>query len=300
MSEQIQQTVAKVVEASKPAENKPEASVAPTTPPTEAPKQDNSTDEFSSKFAALSRRERQLLEKEKKLKQIEEESNKRAQSAQSWEERIKKFKQNPSEIDNLLQEAGLSFDDYVNFKLGIQPEEKKLSPDEMYEKLKSEMEQNFKKLEEEKKQAAEAENAQIIENFRGEIESYLTKNADKYELINYQGDFNLVFDVIEEYYNTNGEVLEIEEAANHVERHLEELVDGATKLKKFASKFAPKTENVPTQSDSAKEIAEAVEEKKAASPTLSNSLNGSNSSYKTPALSIEESKKRAASLLRWT
>lgn len=257
-------------------------------------------DEFSSKFAALSRREKQLLEKERKLKQYEEESNQKLSKASSWEQRIKSLKENPNELDNILSEAGLTFDQYLNKKLGIEEQEPQLSADEMYKKIKAEMEENFKKLQEEKEKAIEAENAQVIDNFQNEIKSFIKTNSDQYELINYQGDFGLVFEVVEEYYNQHGEVLSIKDAADHVEKHLEDLVDGATKLKKIASKFAPKTES-STKSESAPKIdAEIRESIKSASPTLSNDLNSQNSSYRTPVLDLEESKKRAAQLLRWT
>lgn len=300
MSEQIAQTVANVVAAKE--EPKTVAAPAAESAPQEAkPSEPQQSDDFSAKFAALSRRERQLLEREKKLKQIEEENNQKFQKATSYEDRLKKVKQNPAELDNILSEAGMTFEEYVNFKLGIESEKKELSPDEMYNQLKKEMEENFKKIEEEKLKAEEAKNTQIISDFKNDIESFITKNSDKYELINYQGDTQLVFDVIEEYYATHGEVLDIEEAANHVEKHLEDLVDGATKLKKIASKFAPKAESIQPQLESAPKIEQAFEEKKkVASPTLSNELNGSNSSTKNPVATLEESKKRAAQLLRWS
>jgi hypothetical protein len=303
MSEAVNAVVEQVVAQSqeeKPLEATSLSEFAPSKEekPIEAPSK--SEDDFSSKFAALSRRDKQLLERERKLKAMEEEQTQRGTVAKSWEEKKKEFKQNP---DALLNEVGLTFEELINLKLGIQEEPKKLSPDEMYKQIKEEMEASFKKIEDEKIKAKEDESTQILESFKHDIESHITKNADKYELINYQGDHNLVFEVIQEYYNLNNEVLSIEAAADHVEKHLEDLVMGATKLKKVASKFAPKPAEVQPKAESAQETKLANEVKKADSPvapTLSNHLNSSNSSFKGPAATLEESKKRAAALLRWT
>jgi hypothetical protein len=291
MSESLQAVVANVVENAKAPESAPQTE--PTQPilPEKKPE-----DDFSSKFAALSRREKGLLEKERKIKAMEEELNGRSGKVNSWEERVKGLKQNPAAFDDLLSEAGISFEDYLNNKLGIQSEEKQLTPDEMYKKLKEEMEGNFKKLEEEKKQQIEAQNAQTIDNFKTEVSDFITTNADKYELINYQGDFDLVYNVVEEYFHKEGEILSIQDAADLVEKHLEEIVDGANKLKKIASKFAPKVEVQPKLEVAPKP--EAVREPKI-SPTLSNDLNSKSSTSSNPTVSIEESKKRAAQLLRW-
>jgi hypothetical protein len=284
MSEQVQEVVEQVVEQAQ-TEQKPQE--------IEAKEPEKQQDDFSTKFAALSRREKQLLERERKLKAMEEEITGKSSKLSQWEERKKLFKENP---DELFNEIGLSFEDIVNKKLGIEPEEKQLTPDEVYKKLQAELESKFKKLEEEKQKQIEEENAQILSNFKNDIESYLTKNADKYELINYQKDFDLVFDVVQEYFDQNGEVLSIEVAADHVEKHLEDLVSGATKLKKIASKFAPKIENQPDLK-SAIETDKAKDKKVA--PTLSNELNSRSSTTKGPAISLEESKKNAARLLRW-
>jgi sRNA-binding carbon storage regulator CsrA len=263
--------------------------------------------DFSSRFAALSRKEKQLLEKERKLKELEKQSHEATSKYQSYEEKLKQFKANP---DLLLQEVGISFEDLVNLKLGInQPEEKQVDPNELYKQLKQEMQEELEKIKKEKEEEKQQESAQIIENFQNDIRNFAKKNADKYELINYQGDYDLVFEVVDEYYAQNGELLSIEQACDHVESYLESLVDGAVKLKKFESKFAPKKEAVAEAKEQS--VAEAivnkpsepvrqrsVEEKRPT--TLSNSLNSGNSSTRSAALDLEESKRRAAQLLRWS
>ena len=295
MSESIETVVADVVSKSMDAEPS-EVVVPPAVTPEPEVKADGP--DLSSQFAAISRRERALLERERKLKQQEEELTNKSSGLNSWEEKKKRFKTNP---DELLSEAGLTFDDFLNSKLGIVDEAKPMTADEMYKKIKEEMEQNFSKLESEKLAAIEAENAQVLGNFKLQIEDFVKTNTDKYELINYQGDANLVFDVIQEYFDLNGELLSLEQAADHVEKHLEDLVDGAVKLKKFAKKFAPPAPTPQPESKREPELAVAVKDKPTAAPTptLSNSMTSSNVITLSPTMDVEESKRRAAALIKW-
>lgn len=259
--------------------------------------------DYSSRYAALSRREKLLVDKERKLKEMESKYKDKDSNFQSWEEKKAKFKQNP---DSIFDEVGMSFDELINYKLGLATKEEQASndPDAMYKKLKAELltevEQKEKaKLEQEQKtrqEQEEKENVQIIENFKSELVDAIKKNTDKYELINYQGNYDLVFDVIQQYYDEHEEVLPIDQAADHVESYLESLVEGATKLKKFQTKFAPKAESTQTP-ESAPKTNPAQDN---APKTLSNSLNSQNSSFNREPISIEESKRRAAQLLRWS
>lgn len=269
------------------------------------PKQEEKKEDFdyASRFAALSRREKQLIEKERKLKEIESKYKEKDSNFMSWEEKKALFKKNP---DAIFEEMGMSFDELVNFKLGLatQEEQKSNDPNEIYKKLKADLQADLEAREKAKAEAEEKaraereeqENSQIIESFKSEMVETIKKNADKYELINYQQNFDLVFDVIQQYFDEHDEVLPIERAADHVEQYLESLVEGATKLKKFQSKLAPKQE-----SSQPAENAPKTESAKEQSPkTLSNALNSQNSSFTDQTISIEESKRRAAALLRWS
>jgi len=273
--------------------------LAPT--PKVEPKQEEI--DYSSRFAALSRREKQLIEREKRLKDVEVKAKDSDSKLQSWETRKAELKKNP---DLIFEEIGMSFEDLVSFKLGVQEEaeKKNLDPNELYKKIKADLEaelQNkFKEKEDsELKAKEEAEiqkSAQIIESFKKDIEDTIKSQTDKYEIINYQGDYNLVYEVIENYFNEHNEVLPLEEAANHVESYLEELVEGATKLKKIQSKFAPKVETPTQPTSKASEISKAIDN---TPKTLSNSLQSSSSTSLSGPIDIEESKRRAAALLRW-
>jgi hypothetical protein len=274
------------------------------TPQKEAPKVEEKKDEldYSSRFAALSRREKQLIERERKLKEIESQYKDKDSNYKSWEEKKQLFKQNP---DAMLEEIGLSFDELINRKLGLdQSAEEQNTPDALYKKLKADLQAEIEAKEKAREEAEmkrrqeleEQENAQVIESFKSDMVDTIKKNADKYELINYQGNYDLVFDVIQQYFDEHEEVLQVEQAADHVESYLESLVEGATKLKKIQSKLAPKVElSQPTES--APKTNQAQEQMP---KTLSNTLNAQSSSIGEAPLSLEESKKRAAALLRWS
>jgi len=284
------------------ASSAPESELLLGIPQKEAEKQPEKTEEvdYSSRFAALSRREKQLIDKERRIKEMESKYKDNDSNYKSWEEKKANFKKNP---DSIFEEVGMTFDEMVNFKLGIAAEEKVPGPDDMYKKLKLELEQDFdskakakEELEQKtKKEAREQQNAQTIENFKTEIVETVKRQADKYELINYQGNYDLVYDVVQQYFNETEEVLSLEQAADHVEAYLESLVEGATKLKKFQSRFAPKSETQQPIEGAFKTNPGQEQTPK----TLSNALTSQNSSYNGESVSVEESKRRAAALLRW-
>jgi hypothetical protein len=300
MSEAIASMVPSSAPAAVNAESAPKAEEALKNPAQEAQKEEN---DYSSKFAALSRREKQLVERERKLKEIESKYKDKDSNYQSWEERKTKFKENP---DSMFDEIGMSFDELINRKLGITEETpKELTQDEIYKKMQSDIMSEIEGREQKKREeteklqleAQEAENAQTISTFKSEIESSVKSQSDKYELINYQGNYDLVFDVVQQYYAEHDEILDIDTAAEHVEQYLESLVEGATKLKKFQSKFAPKAE--PSQRQ--ERVQETTHRAQDQMPkTLSNAMNSQTSSYNSEPMTLEESKRKAAALLRWT
>lgn len=258
--------------------------------------------DYASRFAALSRREKQLVEKERRLKELEAQYKNQESVTKSWEEKKQLFKQNP---DAIFEEIGMTFDELINKKLGLeQPAEEENTPDAIYKKLKADLQAELEAKEKAKEEAEqkrrqeleEQENAQVIESFKSEMVDAIKKNADKYELINYQGNYDLVFDVIQQYFDEHDEILPIEQAADHVESYLESLVEGATKLKKIQSKLAPKAE-APQPALSAAKTEPAQDQMP---KTLSNALASQSSSVSSESLNLEESKRRAAALLRWT
>lgn len=266
-----------------------------------APKQE---DEFSSKFAALSRREKQLREKEahmqgqyeKKLAELEA----RIEAMQKPQvEEVAKPKELPLEYrlkkDPLgtLKELGLSFDQLTNLALN----DGKLTPEMQMDLMRQEIDQKYSSeleslrndlLERDRKQE-EAKYNETVQNFQAELANFVNDN-DQYELIRANDATEVVFDVIEQHYNDTGRILSKQEAADQVEAYLEEEVEKLLKLNKLKNKLAPQDAVRKVESPEPTQIQKA--------PTLSNAHSAAASNIRRPT-SREDSVSIAASLLKW-
>ncbi len=264
----------------------------------EQPKQ---KDEFSSKFAALSRREKQIRERESQLDQ----------KLAMLEEKLAKFeapKQEPQEPKkpeipielrlkkdplNTLAELGLSYDKLTQLVLN----DGKLSPDMQMELMRQEIDQKYsseienlrKELLERDKKSEEEKYNEVVSNFKHDLTNFVN-NTDKYELIRANDAVDVVYDVIEQHYHDTRRVMSKEEAADQVEAYLEEEVEKLLKLNKLKSKFGQQ-----------KPVNPAPQESKAApkAPTLSNTHSAAVSKPSGTNLNREQSVAQAASLLRW-
>jgi uncharacterized membrane-anchored protein YhcB (DUF1043 family) len=112
--------------------------------------------------------------------------------------------------------------------------------------LRREQEEARKREAEERQKAAdaektriEAERAEVLQRFRAETAEFVKAHAEDYELTNLYEQHDLVAEVIEAHFAETKRVLSQKEAADLVEKHLEEQVEKAAKAKKLASKFAP-------------------------------------------------------------
>ena len=234
---------------------------------------ESDADMFAKRFAALSRREKQLLEEKNKAKEVES----------KWGE-IEEAKK--AGVMKLLEYHGLSIDDVISEALGeeddteIDPVDKIRQEFEAYKK-----EQEDKITEEKRKLEEENQNSiqKAIDNHKQAISSHISQNLDKYELINNQGEQDLVWEVTEAHFDEYGEVLSIEQAADKVEEYLENQVRDLLKLKKFSGR-------------------EPVQDKdlgKKEAPTLNSRYSNSEVPVTEKSLTREESLKQAASLLKW-
>lgn len=246
-------------------------------------------DKFAAKFAALARKEKMLRESERQMqqqaeqiKQMQAEIEKARKETQSWADR---FKKEPLKV---MEEAGLSYEELSQIVLN----EGNPTPELMIKRLKEEMESSYKKeLEELKKQLQDKEEreaqdkyAQAENAFKAEIRKTIDTN-DKYELTRANGAYDLVFDVIREYYEQNNRVLSHEEAADLVESHLEEEAKKVLELKKVKNLLGVDKPQ-PTKATQA-------------APTLSNTLSAEQPVKGSRKLSKEESLQEAAKLIRW-
>jgi hypothetical protein len=243
---------------------------------------------LSPRFAALARKEKHLVEREKKTKEMEI-------KLQNFEKSIENIKKDPMAA---LQQIGMTFEELAQAYIASQdPEyvpttedkikalEEKLSKKEQ-EELEAKKALETKTIEEEQKYLDE-----VVSNYKATIKAEVEANSEKYELIAANDAIDMVFEVVESYFADSGEVLDLQQALDSVESHLEEEAKKLLNLKKFAPKSVePKSQIKDSIND--------VQDK--SSVTLTNQNISLAASPKPTGLSREESLKRAASLIKWS
>ena len=233
------------------------------------------SDLFEKRFSALSKREKRLQEEKSKYSEYKTKL-----------EAIEKSKE--SGALEFLISNGFSLDDVINAALGGEEVEQKDPVDKMREDFEAyKKEQEDKLAEEARRQEEENQNSikETIENHKQAITEHVRQNPEKYELIESQGQHDLVWEVTEAHFQEFGEILSIEEASDKVEAHLEARIQELLKLKKF-SKQEPET----------------LEDRnlgKIEKPTLNSSYSNVSVPVQEKALTREESLRKAASMLKW-
>ena len=251
----------------------------------EEAKEPEKNDDFSRKFAALSRREKEIRAKEveydKRIAELEQRFNSFNQQSEPEPEpelpieyRLKK------DPLRALEEMGLSYDKLTELALN----DGKLTPEMQMKLMREELEGDYKKkfeelenrLLEKEKSDEQKRYDDIQRGFKNEIDEYVNSNLDKYELIQANEANDIIYDVIEEHYNDTGRILDIEEA--------EKLL----KLGKLRSKFNINDELEQKESPRQSQV------------TLSNAMSAqANERVEKKLLSDEESKSLAARILKW-
>lgn len=245
---------------------------------------------FAARFAALTKRERSIQEREKALKAREGDADYIA---------FKKAREN-AKLDpiGLLKAHGWDYDAVTQFVLG----DNKLTPEQQIARLQEQMELDKKAREDAEAAKARDADAAVLDGHKRAIAEHVKANTERYELVSLQEDgAELVLSVIEQHWeatggNDGGQILSIDEAAAAVEDYLEKQAqERVLKAKKFQPKTAPVTTPAAT--------APTTPPTTTPPPTLTNrSVTGATpvDAIDPNTLSDEESKRRAASLLRWT
>jgi hypothetical protein len=228
-----------------------EKSAAPSPTPQAEPALDG-------RLANLAKREREIQQQMAQLKQERQSLVGRDELANLWK----------SDRNKLRELLGASPDEIPDLKA---PE-----ADDPVKSLKEEIENMKRQKEEEHQQKA-------IHEVKSQIHGILSQDKDAFELIHAFDAKDMVFDLVVDHYREHQETLDFKEAANQVEKYLEDQIKRATSTKKISSLFQP------SQSQ-AKEPA----------PTLTGSMVSSPVAGTQRKLSPEESVREAAKLIKWT
>lgn len=177
----------------------------------------------SKRFAALARREARIVRERQAVKSERERLNAERQQLKQLSELPALAKNDPLAA---LEALGLSPDELTAALLnGVSTEAQTVTRAEL-----AEMEQRLK---------AEREQLDLdrqIKAFRQQIDEHIKGNPESYELLNLQGKSSLVFEVIEEAYKQHQRILDVAEAAQMVEDHLEEEASKLLSAKKIGAK----------------------------------------------------------------
>lgn len=258
---------------------------------------------FSKKINEIARRENELRKREKAL-----EARKKAGEELSREELQAKAKSDPL---GFMEEFGLSYNEVTKFILD--PETSKKKSEEL--STKEELALLKKELDQQKVEKAEREAQEKIDQFKSNIRTELSKDMEKYELINANEDYDTVYEVIYQNYQQNGSLLSLDEAASLVENELEknlqaqlEKLSKTTKVKKWgfskeqkAESTLPKqatSETVTEVDDQATQIAKNFVRTSGQSPkTITGQMVGQSASIRKRPQTREERVANAARIL---
>lgn len=233
MSEVAVVDVSPVVESATPTPT-PEA-VAPETQTSATPESTQEVDSMAARFAALSKKEKAIVERERQLREQYE------TKVSAWEKAQQEAKANPVKY---LESLGLTLEDVANHVLSNN-EEQPLSPEELrvkqIEDKLTALEQQRIREQQEAEQAAIAAQQQMIEQtvtgYKNVISQYLSENPDTYELTAQLDSVDLVFDVTEQYYHQTGKLLPLDQAVKAVEEYWEAEVERVMQLNKIKTKY---------------------------------------------------------------
>jgi hypothetical protein len=290
----------------------PVINVPGSAPQTDTPKASEAkpVDQFASKFAALTRKEREFAQTQK---QREEEYSKKMAEIQEKQSRFAPYEGLETEIKGgnkrkaleFLMSQGLTAEelsDMLVTEMNPDPELKlKREVSGVADSLKKEIEalraeinkkeqdsvENRRKEEEER---AKLKHDEVIKGVLNNLTSFVNGNENDYTLIKQYNSVELVYETMRAHYDeqinsgmpaNEAKILTYKEACDAVEGHLAEEVKRTYEAK--WSKQAPKTE---------------VKDNKLAQ-TLTNTLSSEVPKSGERYLSDEESKRAAAKLLRW-
>jgi hypothetical protein len=276
-------------EASKAEDTTTEAPKAEEQPKVaEEPKQD---ERFAAKFAALSRKEKEVRQREAQLQQKMQELEAKLKAIESQQTEVQTFKAIPERLKReplkVLEESGLSFEQLAEMVVNDGKPTQDMLLKEYEQKVMSKVQELEKKLAEKEEQEKAAKEAELLGQFQTQLVSFIEQTPD-YELIRANDAAELVYQVIEQHAEEHGEILSNKEACDAVEEYLLE------EAKKLVDREKVKKLLQPTQAPSKPTTPQT------AAKTLSNTQAAQvPKSGAAKSLSAEESKLEAAKLIKW-
>lgn len=255
-----------------------------------APESVSAEDRFASKFAALSKKEKEIKRQQTELRERLTGLEERELKYKSHEARRATAKEDPLAY---LDDANLTYDDLTQYYLNG----KRPTAETKMGALESKLEKIEQRLQEKLKEEESLKIQVTLKDFQSKIAATLTSDSERYELTNTFGNSETVYNLIDQHYQETGNILEIEEACDMAESFFEKQADEQAskmlKVKKLANKFSSsKTEEPPKA-----EVSPTVSEKR---PTLTNELSQTIPNRTERPMTDRERLKKAAELIKFT
>lgn len=258
-----------------------------TPPPAEEPKveQNQEDPKFAARFAALSRKEKELIQREKQFKENQ------AKLA-AYEKALQSAKQNPLEY---LQAAGLTLEEALQ---QIIAQDEPITEQTRLKAIEQKIQEYEETVKKQRQTQVEAKKAHELNQIKQTIAAYVDQNAETYELIKEYNAIDDVWSVIEKtFIESKGQIhLTIEQASKAVEDYLfEEAAKEAERIARL--KKLQKNHQLSSPVDSL----EVSKEEKVSkpSPTLTNQSVSTSTEAPKKFKTREESLAEAAKLLKW-
>lgn len=207
-----------------------------TPPPAAAEKQE---DRLSKQFGVLSKKEKMLFRQGEALK---------AERAAFEAEKARvaaieaKYGARPSTPREALERYGYDYKTATEFELNDNaPTAEFLArqAQDQVRRLEESLAARDRKEKEDQIARAEQEKTEVVQDFKTEIQEFITEKAEEYELIKFHNAYDSIYQTIEQHYAKTNRLLSIPEAANIVEKFLEKQLDDLQATKKFAAKTRP-------------------------------------------------------------
>ena len=247
--------------------------------------------DFSRQFAALARKERAIRQREQQMGAHEKQQKALEGQGARLADLQRLAKENPAK---LLGELGINYDELTQQVIneGNPTEEQKLRlQNEQLQARIEKIETVYNKQREETEHyQIQAARTQLVDNIKNFVD-----DGNTYEMVQHHDAYSLVAEVMQQHYNTAGEVMEYGNAAQLVEDHFmaeAERYLGSKKLQeRFRALDKPREES---------ETSEAAEQAVKRVKTLSNDNVAKKTETSGNTLeSKEKSLERVAAMIKW-
>lgn len=250
-------------------------------------------EDFAPRFAHLAKKERELQKQTETWKKERETYQTQLKELEELKQWRAQREQDPEDIGELLQSRGLDFEKITDYYLkGGKP-----SPEVLIAKAKKELEEKFDSFEKQRleKEAKEAETKaqEQVASYKDSIARFAAENG--FELIAETSGQELVFATIEEHFQKTGKILDMKEACELVEDHLEEQeLAKFQKIKKLRTKLG-----LPDSEPDSTEANEQTSPGTTAPTTLTTRMTQAGTPKTVSLKDREALTKEAAKHLRW-